>query len=95
MFTPPPQFSVTNGRILLNFGAIDWQSTVWVNTKCISHNWELQFSLIYKVIGNHTGGYDHFSYDITEEVTLNSGNELLIYVYDPSGILQLVVHTIR
>lgn len=55
-------------RLLLHFGAIDWQSTIYVN----GH-----------FVGNHTGGYDAFSFDITQYVT-SSSNELLLYVYDPS-----------
>ena len=35
----------------LHFGAVDFESTVWVNGK---------------ELGTHTGGYDAFSYDITD-----------------------------
>ena len=38
-------------RILLNFGAVDWDMTVWVNGK---------------EVGNHKGGYDSFTFDITD-----------------------------
>jgi hypothetical protein len=57
-----------NERIILNFGGVDWQTTVFINKK---------------EIGRHTGGYQAFSFDITEY--LKSGNnEILIKVYDPS-----------
>ena len=38
-------------RLLLHFGAVDWQCTVWVNDK---------------QVGQHTGGYDPFTFDITD-----------------------------
>ena len=37
-------------RVLLHFGAVDWQCTVWIN----GH-----------LVGSHLGGYDPFSFDIT------------------------------
>src|SRR5437763_1989452 len=39
-------------RVLLHFGAVDWETTVWVNGK---------------ETGKHQGGYDAFTFDITEE----------------------------
>jgi len=54
--------------LLLHFEAVDWQTTVYVN----GHR-----------VGNHTGGYDGFSFDVTKYVTSGS-NELLVYVFDPS-----------
>ena len=53
---------------LLHFGAVDWKSTVFLNGK---------------EIGNNTGGYNGFDFDISSEVKA-SGNELLVYVFDPS-----------
>ena len=37
--------------MLLHFGAVDWQTVVYVNTKHV---------------GTHQGGYDKFSFDITD-----------------------------
>jgi hypothetical protein len=55
-------------RMILNFGAVDWYSTVYINDK---------------EVGKHTGGYQSFSYDITD--FLKSGqNEILVKVYDPT-----------
>jgi len=55
-------------RLLLHFGAVDWQCTLWVNgTK----------------VGGHTGGYDPFSFDITANVKAGD-NELVLCVYDPT-----------
>lgn len=53
---------------ILHFGAVDWQTTVYLNKK---------------TLGNHTGGYDGFSFDITQ-ILQPKNNELLIHVYDPS-----------
>lgn len=66
------KFSLTEDfsgkRTLLHFGAVDWQCTVWVNGK---------------LIGEHTGGYNPFSFDITDALT-DSENELVVKVYDPT-----------
>lgn len=55
-------------RILLQFGAIDWQSSIYINGK---------------LLGNHTGGYDSFTFDITDSIQ-TTNNELMVSVYDPS-----------
>lgn len=53
---------------MLNFGAVDHHSTIFVNGK---------------KVGNHTGGYDAFSFDITD--FLKSGeNTLVIGACDPN-----------
>jgi len=54
-------------RMLLHFGAVDWQATVYFNEK---------------LLGNHTGGFDGFSFDITD--LWKDENELIVDVYDPS-----------
>lgn len=56
-------------RVLLHFGAVDWESTVWVNGK---------------KIGTHRGGYDPFYYDITEVLKGSGEQELIIRVWDPT-----------
>lgn len=57
----------TNGtRTLLHFGAVDWQTTAYLNGR---------------MLGNHTGGYDGFTFELELRPT---GNELLLFVYDPS-----------
>ena len=54
---------------LLHFGAVDWESTVWLNGK---------------ELGSHQGGYDPFSFDISSLIKLDGVNELIVSVYDPS-----------
>lgn len=55
-------------RVILNFDAVDWQCKVYINKK---------------LAGEHTGGYNAFSFDITDLVT-DGENELIVHVYDPT-----------
>lgn len=55
-------------RLLLHFGAVDWRCTLWVNGV---------------ETGEHTGGYDPFSFDITDRVKAGD-NELVLAVWDPT-----------
>ncbi|MCX6573649.1 MAG: PA14 domain-containing protein [Candidatus Aminicenantes bacterium] len=57
------------GRLLLHFGAVDWESTVWVNGK---------------EVGTHRGGYDPFSYDIRDSLKSGARQEILVRVLDPT-----------
>ena len=57
------------GKLLLHFGAVDFQAEVWVNgTK----------------LGDHAGGYDPFSFDITNAVKSSGPQELIVAVTDPT-----------
>ncbi|MBW3541677.1 MAG: sulfatase-like hydrolase/transferase [Planctomycetes bacterium] len=56
-------------RLLLHFGAVDWHATVWVNGKRI---------------GEHKGGYDPFSFDVTDALRPDAENELVVSVWDPT-----------
>lgn len=56
-----------NKNVLLNFGAVDWDCEVFVNGKSA---------------GTHSGGYDEFSFDITNLLGKDS-NELVVRVWDP------------
>jgi beta-galactosidase/beta-glucuronidase len=55
--------------VLLHFGAVDFNARVWVNGK---------------QMGEHRGGYDDFSFDITAALNPNGPNELLVAVLDPT-----------
>jgi hypothetical protein len=57
-------------RLILHFGAVDWEATVWVNGK---------------ELGTHRGGYDGFSFDVTDAVKPGRGNELVVAVRDTTG----------
>lgn len=55
-------------RLLLHFGAVDYMSEVYINGK---------------LVGKHQGGYDPFSFDITEY--LKDGEQSIsVRVYDPT-----------
>lgn len=56
-------------RVLLHFGAVDWESTVFVNGK---------------TIGKHQGGYDAFGFDITDALDRKGENEIVVSVWDPT-----------
>jgi beta-galactosidase/beta-glucuronidase len=57
-------------RLLLHFGAVDWQCEVSVNGK---------------KVGDHTGGYDPFTLDITDALDKSkSEQELIVSVNDPA-----------
>lgn len=66
-FTIPDKWE--GQRILLHFGAVDWETNIYVNGK---------------KIGEHRGGYDPFSFDITEAMTKGSQQELIVGVFDPT-----------
>ena len=51
-------------RLMLNFDAVDWKTVVYVN--------DIQ-------IGSHTGGYTHFSFDVTPYLK-NGANSLVLEV---------------
>lgn len=55
-------------RILLHFGAVDWKSDVWVNDV---------------KVGQHTGGFTPFSFDITSALK-KGNNKLVVRVWDPT-----------
>lgn len=56
-------------RVLLHFGAVDWRATVWVNSV---------------ELGTHDGGYDSFSFDITEGLHEEGEQEIVVRVVDPT-----------
>ncbi|MCX7800238.1 MAG: hypothetical protein N2109_07850 [Fimbriimonadales bacterium] len=57
-------------RVLLHFGASDWETRVWVNGE---------------LVGEHRGGYDGFSFDVTDALRRREGEaEILVSVWDPT-----------
>ncbi len=59
-------------RIQLNFGAVDYESWVYVNGT---------------EVGHHIGGYDPFSYDITDQLVAGE-NEIVVRVTDETNNTQ-------
>ena len=64
-FTVPKQWK--DQRILLNFGAVDWKTEVYVDGK---------------LAGEHVGGYDPFSFDITDLLSKGKKHNLTVKVLD-------------
>ena len=56
-------------RVRLHFGAVDWQARVFINGR---------------EIGQHRGGYDGFSFDITDHLTWSGNEKLSVAVFDPT-----------
>ena len=65
-FTVPAAWK--NKKVILNFGAVDWKSDVWIN--------DIQ-------IGMHKGGYTPFSFDITPYLIAGKPQKLTVRVWDP------------
>ncbi len=56
-------------NVLVHFGAVDWEATVWVNGQ---------------QVGTHRGGYDPFTLDITAALKAPGPQELVVAVWDPT-----------
>jgi hypothetical protein len=56
-----------NEKLILNFGAVNWDATVYLNGKNI---------------GTHSGGYTSFNFDLTDVLKPGS-NELMVKVSNP------------
>lgn len=61
----------SGNNVILNFGAVDYEATIFVNGR---------------KAGFHRGGYFEFSVDVTPHLNSNGTNELLVYVYDPTDL---------
>lgn len=57
-------------RVLLHFGAVDWETMVYINGK---------------QAGSHSGGYDPFTFDITGLLNPTGKQEITISVWDPTN----------
>jgi beta-galactosidase/beta-glucuronidase len=55
-------------RLLLNFGAVNWEAEVYVNGR---------------LVGSHRGGYDPFTFDISEPLNGGSEQNLVVKVSNP------------
>ncbi len=59
----------SGGRVLLHFGAVDWEAVVSVNGRRV---------------GEHRGGYDPFTFDVTDALTPAGRQEIVVRVWDPT-----------
>jgi len=66
-FTVPSSWR--NKNVVLNFGAVDWKTDVYVNDI---------------LIGSHEGGFTPFSFDITPYLSGKSTHKLVVRVWDPT-----------
>ncbi|MHA1144921.1 MAG: glycoside hydrolase family 2 protein [Candidatus Helarchaeota archaeon] len=57
-------------KLLLHFGAVDWEATVHVNGKRV---------------GSHHGGYVPFAFEISKFVNFGAENDIVVDVLDPTG----------
>lgn len=55
-------------RILLHFGAVDWETEVFINERSV---------------GKHQGGFDPFTFDITDYIT-KGNQQITVKVWDPT-----------
>jgi hypothetical protein len=55
-------------RLLLHFGAVNWDAAVYLNGK---------------KLGTHQGGYDGFSFDVTDALKKDGEQELIVGVWNP------------
>ncbi len=55
-------------QIRLNFGAVDWECQVWINDQ---------------LVGEHRGGYNAFSFNITHALQKSGKQEIVVAVWDP------------
>jgi beta-galactosidase/beta-glucuronidase len=61
--------SMRGKKVLLHFGAVDWQTELFVNGKSA---------------GKHEGGFDPFSFDITKLLSKSANQEIKVRVWDPT-----------
>ncbi|MBC8984579.1 beta-galactosidase [Pedobacter sp. N36a] len=61
--------SIKNKEVLLHFGAVDWQAEVFVNGKSA---------------GQHEGGFDPFTFNITSLLKKSGTQEIKVRVWDPT-----------
>ncbi|MFZ4261163.1 glycoside hydrolase family 2 protein [Sphingobacterium sp. HJSM2_6] len=61
---------ISKGKILLHFGAVDWQCDVYVNGQ---------------LVGSHEGGFDSFSFDISKALKKGNKQEIALRVWDPTS----------
>ncbi|GAA1739740.1 glycoside hydrolase family 2 [Isoptericola hypogeus] len=63
----PKSWRTSGQRVLLHFGAVDYEATVWVNGR---------------EVAQHTGGYGRFSADVTDALSRRGPQEVMVGVTD-------------
>ena len=57
-------------KLLLHFGAVDWETEVFVNGESV---------------GTHRGGYDPFTFEISSRLASGNEQELVVKIWDPTN----------
>lgn len=65
-FSIPENWSTK--KVLLHFGAVDWEAIIYVNGRCV---------------GIHQGGFDAFHFEISAYLEKGREQEIIIAVFDP------------
>ena len=65
-FEPPPSEGAP-GRVLLHFGAVDYEARVWVNGR---------------FVGTHTGGHTPFTFDVTDALAPDGPQRVTVRAED-------------
>ena len=73
-FTVPADFPADD-RVILHFGAVDWEADVWVNGEKVA---------------DHEGGYSPFEADITDQAKRDQPNTLVVRAHDTTDPSQPV-----
>ena len=68
-FKVPADWRQGGKRTLLHFGAVDWEATVTVNGQAV---------------GKHTGGFDSFTFDVTDALKAGDEQDISVEVFDPT-----------
>jgi beta-galactosidase/beta-glucuronidase len=68
-FTVPKDWAGKN--VLLHFGAVNWESAIWLNGK---------------KLGEHRGGYDGFDFDITDTLKPEGEQEIVVSAWNPADV---------
>lgn len=66
----PASWSKNDQRVLLHFGAVDYEATVWVNGQQVAQ---------------HTGGYGRFSADVTDALASHGPQEIVVGATDTTN----------
>ena len=80
----------TGQRVLLHFGAVDWETKVWVNGRRLGSGYGCSWYaghaglLPISQTSVHRGGYDSFTFDITDALNDTGIQQIVVSVWDPT-----------
>lgn len=77
--------------VLLNFGAIDYEATVYVSRPRMTVPQTDMVQVNGNAVFSNRGGYASFTVEISDHVYFDRPNELLVFVYDPTDSEDIVI----